>query len=375
MIYFSKPNGIGNGISIEQAGEFTEIVNKLQAGDVLYMLGGIYHYTKQITLHLNGEANKEILIIADDCSNLPVFDFRWQPYGSNADSDCNGFRLFGEYAHINGLIVRYAGYKGIRSELNNSTLENIEVYGCCDSGIQVSSGGHNTLINCVSHDNFGYKTVDFGVVKFGYNSDGISDKLHYGLPNRFINCRSYNNTDDGFDFFGRCTEEFTYIDNCESHHNGISMFDMTDYPRYGIDREWFDTFKEPQPMKTINGGMVITLTEYPAFGNGNGFKLGGKKRYHCVELHNCIASNNRMKGFDQNHNSGIMRLYDCYAEENQAFDYGFRDKMCGTAYFNHCSSKKDNVSIKCKQFECVGCSWKDNYDVDKINDICQRIIK
>ena len=40
-----------------------------------------------------------------------------------------------------------------------------------------------------------------------------------------------------------------------------------------------------------------------------------------------------------------------------------------------CSSKKDNVSIKCKQFECVGCSWKDNYDVDKINDICQRIIK
>ena len=41
MIYFAKPNGVGNGTTIEQAGEFTEIVNNLRSGDILYLLGGI----------------------------------------------------------------------------------------------------------------------------------------------------------------------------------------------------------------------------------------------------------------------------------------------------------------------------------------------
>lgn len=357
MTYFVKPNGVGNGTTIEQAGEFTEIVENLLSGDILYLLGGIYHYNKQITLELKGEVNKEISIIADDFNNLPIFDFRYQPYGSNSDSNCNGLRIFGEYVHINGLVVRYAGYKGIRSELSNSTLENIEVYGCCDSGIQMSSGGNNTLINCVSHDNFGYRTVDFGVIKFGYNSDGISDKLHYGLPNKYIDCKSYNNTDDGFDFFGRCTEEFTMIEGCESHHNGVITFDMTDYHRYEVDKEWFDSFKERKEYNTIQGKIEMDLKHYLAFGNGNGFKLSGNKRYHCVELHNCIANNNKMKGFDQNHNSGIMKLYDCYAESNKIFDYGFRDSSCGDAIFENCISKDNRVSINTLEHKSINCSW------------------
>lgn len=364
MIYFAKPNGIGNGTTIEQAGEFTDIVKKLNSGDILYLLGGVYYYKEQISINLKGEPNKEILITADDKSQLPVFDFRYQPYGSNSNSNCNGIRLFGEFVHIDGLVVRYSGYKGIRSELSNSVLENIEVYGCCDSGIQMSSGGNNVLIGCVSHDNFGYRTVDFGVIKFGYNSDGISDKLHYGLPNKFINCKSFNNTDDGFDFFGRCTEEFTYLEKCESINNGVSMFDMTEYPRYEVDKEWFDGFKQENTYKTINGNIVIDLQHYPAFGNGNGFKLSGKKRYHCVELHNCIANGNKMKGFDQNHNSGIMKLYDCYAELNQVFDYGFRDNTCGDAVFENCVSKNNNISLKTLKYNCINCSWnnRDNND-------------
>lgn len=364
MIYFVKPDGNGNGASIEHAGEFTDIVRHLSAGDVLYLLPGVYSYNNQITLDLKGEEDKVITIQADDFTNLPVFDFKWQPYGSNSDSDCNGMRIFGEYVHLNGLVLRYAGYKGIRSELSNSTLENIEVYGCCDSGIQMASGGNNTLRNCISHDNFGYKTIDFGVVKFGYNSDGISDKLHYGKPNRFINCKSYNNTDDGFDFFGRCTEEFTYLENCEATNNGVSTFDMTDYPRYEVDKEWFDGFKTPKNMLSVNGNVLVSLREYPAFGNGNGFKMCGKKRYHCIELNNCTASNNKMKGFDQNHNSGVMILRNCYSELNQVFDYGFRDKTCGETHFYNCISKNNNVSIRTPMKECVDCSWGDRYDAD-----------
>ena len=105
MTYFVKPNGTGNGTTIEQAGEFTEIVNNLRSGDVLYLLGGIYQYSKQITLTLNGTPTNEILIIADDKENLPIFDFKYQPYGSKSDSDCNGIRVFGEYVNIDGLIL------------------------------------------------------------------------------------------------------------------------------------------------------------------------------------------------------------------------------------------------------------------------------
>ena len=358
MTYITKPNGNGNGTSIEHAGEFTDLVKHLQPGDVLHVLGGTYTYNTQITIDLMGLSNKKISIVADDPLNLPVFDFRTQPYGNPISMNINGFRLFGEYLHINGLIIAYAGYKGIRSELSNSTLENIEVYGSCDSGIHMTSGGNNRIIECTSHDNFGYRTIDFGRIKFGYNSDGISDKLHYGKPNTFIKCKSYNNTDDGFDFFGRCTEEATKLHNCESHDNGIDLFDMRDYPRYETDKDWFEQFKNGKEMTDLNNKTVfITLDKYPAFGNGNGFKLGGYRRYHCVDVYNCIANNNKMKGFDQNNNGGIMNLYSCYAEGNKLQDYGFRNVRFGEVHLYDCKSKNNNVSIETKIHDAQKCSW------------------
>lgn len=359
MIYYVKPNGSGDCCSINSAGEFLNIVNSLQPGDILYMLSGIYNYNSQITINISGNLENKILIKAYDDNDLPIFDFRNQPYGDKTNQNCNGFRLFGEYIHINGIVIRYAGFKGIRSELSNSILENIEIYGCCDSGIHLCSGGNNTIINCVSHDNFGYKTMNGEKIKFGYDSDGISDKLHYGKPNTFINCKSYNNTDDGFDFFGRCTEDFTKVNNCISYDNGKKIFNMNNYPRYNIDKEWFDQFINGKEMIDINDTSVfITLDNYPAYGNGNGFKLSGKRRYHCIELNNCKAINNSMKGFDQNHNSGIMKLNKCHAENNKVYDYGFSENYCGNAVFNECTSKANNNDIKCANYEIIKCIWK-----------------
>lgn len=134
---------------------------------------------------------------------------------------------------------------------------------------------------------------------------------------------------------------------------------MTNYPRYEIDKEWFDQFKgEGKMMYTINRKEeLVTLNKYPAFGNGNGFKLCGKRRYHCVELHNCKATNNKLKGFDQNHNSGNLYLYDCYAADNGLFDYGFCEEYCGNAYFENCITPTNNNDIKCKQHFSKNCSW------------------
>ena len=87
MDYFCKPNGVGNGTTIENAGEFTDLIVKLRAGDTLHVLNGIYNYGKQITLNLFGDEEKKIKIVAEDEGNRPVFDFRYQPYGSKYDSD------------------------------------------------------------------------------------------------------------------------------------------------------------------------------------------------------------------------------------------------------------------------------------------------
>ena len=131
---------------------------------------------------------------------------------------------------------------------------------------------------------------------------------------------------------------------------------MTDYPRYEVDKDWFDQFKgEGKEMECINGKIIrISLTKYPAFGNGNGFKLSGKRRYHCIELHDCEANNNKLKGFDQNHNSGFMKLYNCKAKDNGLCDFGFSESYCGNAYFENCEGV--NNDIRCKSFQQMKCS-------------------
>ncbi|MEX0736654.1 MAG: FlgD immunoglobulin-like domain containing protein, partial [Bacteroidota bacterium] len=57
-------------------------------------------------------------------------------------------------------------------------------------------------------------------------------------------------------------------------------------------------------------------------GNGNGFKLGGGDNgnsdslKHNVILRNCLAFDNRVKGFDQNNNRGSMTIYHGSAYRN-----------------------------------------------------------
>ena len=57
-------------------------------------------------------------------------------------------------------------------------------------------------------------------------------------------------------------------------------------------------------------------------GNGNGFKMGGgdtsniNHLKHNMVLKRCLAFDNRVKGFDQNNNTGSMTLYNCTAYRN-----------------------------------------------------------
>jgi hypothetical protein len=126
------------------------------------------------------------------------------------------------------------------------------------------------------------------------NADGFSPKMDVGTNNYFYGCRSWQNSDDGFDGYLRTTTNIqtypvhTTLDNCWTFMNGY-----------------------------LKDGTVGT-------GNGNGFKMGGsdnKNFEHDFTLYNCLSFDNKVKGFDQNNNKGSMILINCSGYRNASKNY------------------------------------------------------
>lgn len=136
------------------------------------------------------------------------------------------------------------------------------------------------------------------------------------------------------------------MENCICYDNGPKEYDMYDHPRYEVDKEWFDQFTEQE------------LTSYPCYGNGNGFKLGGKNTEHNVTLINCLAVANPSKGFDQNNNAGTMKIYNCTAYKNNR-DYGFSNKSYGSLIIRNCISYRSESSnaLSCKSVDAKNNTW------------------
>ncbi len=313
--YYVSPSGSGSSYTKDAPGAFSSsAVNMLTGGDVLYLIGGQYDLTANFKIGVSGTAEKMITISAYD-SNRPILDFR------SESNKTNGLTVQGSYIHIKGITVRYAGYKGIWVEKGAyNILENVEVYGCCNAGIQLRSGGNNTVVNCDSHDNFDYQDD-------GGNADGFADKQGTECPgNVYIGCRSWNNSDDGWDSFQRVTSgtPTVYI-NCITYNNGPATYNLTSHPRVnGVDKN----------LSCFSGK---DLSNFPNGGNPNGFKVGGKGTVHNVELYRCLAVGHRSKGFDQNNNAGNMKVINCTAYNNK-YNYGFGNKYAYTMTIKNCVS-------------------------------------
>ncbi len=312
--YYVSPGGSGSSYTLEAPGGFKSVLSKLVAGDVVYMLGGAYNYTSNLSISKSGTAENMITICAYN-SERPILDF------SNEANGTNGLTIKSSYLHVKGITVRYAGYKGIWVEKGKyNILENVEVYGCCNAGIQLRSGGNNTVVNCDSHDNFDYQDD-------GGNADGFADKQGDACPgNIYIGCRSWNNSDDGWDSYQRETSgtPTVYI-NCITYNNGPAKYDLTAHPRVtGKDKD-LSCFKDKDLANFANGG------------NPNGFKVGGKGTQHNVELYRCLAVGHRSKGFDQNNNAGDMKVINCTAYNNK-INYGFGNDYSYTLTIKNCIS-------------------------------------
>ncbi len=323
---YASPAGVSlSGRSMETPGELRFMMSKLQPGDTLLLLDGQYDLEHTIVLNVKASPDKWV-VICPVRGARPILDFRGQ------QNNQNGVKVSGAHILIKDITIRYAGKKGIWLEnASYCRLENLDVYGCCDSGIQLRKGGHNLVMNCDSHDNFDYQAG-------GGNADGFADKQGGDAfaGNTYIGCRAWNNSDDGWDSFQRETKDGvpTMYLFCVTYNNGPAEFDLTNHPRAnGVDRE----------LPCLAGK---DLQHFPNGGNPNGFKLGGQgkenkatgeyTRHHTV-LMNCLAVGHRKKGFDQNNNAGEMEIAHCLAVDND-INFGFGNPYPCILNIHHCIS-------------------------------------
>ena len=306
--YYASPNGSGNGNSYSSPCSFSNGLKKLNnGGDTLYLLGGQYDLGNTAIQNLNGTAQRRI-VISGYPGELAILDFRTTPYGTRGLQ----VKSTTTYLHIKDLTLRYSGKNNLYNEGSYNYFENLDIYGSADTGCQMKNGGNNIIKNVDSHDNFDYQTMSGSTANFGGNADGFADKQGDACPgNVYIGCRSWNNSDDGWDSFQRVTNgtPTVYI-NCITYNNGPATYDLSEHPRVLGKDAGLSCFTDKDLKNFANGG------------NPNGFKLGGQGTNHNTELYRCLAVGHRSKGFDQNNNAGNMKVINCTAYDNN-INYGF----------------------------------------------------
>jgi len=245
-------------------------------GDSIIVRGGVYTLTSTITINTNISGKQDTLChLYAYPGERPQLDFTGQALGGR------GIQVKASFWHIRGFDIIGAGDNGMYITGAFNIVEFCSFSKNRDSGCQLSGGANNNkVINC---DSFYNQDPTEG------NSDGFSPKLDVGTNNYFYGCRSWQNTDDGFDGYLRPSNDVTTtLDNCWTFMNG--------YRRDG----------------TISPG------------NGNGFKMGGsddKLLKHNFILYNCLSFDNKAKGFDQNSNKGSITLINCTGYRNGGKNY------------------------------------------------------
>ncbi len=245
-------------------------------GDTIYLRGGNYAINTTVTISRSGVAGNLCNLLAYP-GEQPRLDFS----GMAINSGNRGIKLNGSYWHIKGLEIFHAGDNGMIINGSNNIVELCVLHENADTGLQLAAGAsYNQIINCDSFDN---------VDPSQGNADGFSPKLDVGTGNYFYGCRSWQNSDDGWDgYLSTSNGVSTTIEHCWSFMNGYLKSDS------------------------------------PSIGNGNGFKMGGSAATnleHNMTLRNCVAFGNRVKGFDQNNDRGSMTLLNCTAFGNGSYNF------------------------------------------------------
>lgn len=293
QIYVSPDGDDNNPGTVDQPFKtITKALSIAYPDSLIYLRGGIYNFSASLKPNRDGEENKYIKIWAYP-GEIPILDFSGQSYSSSS----RGVSLSRDYIYFKGLVIRNAGDNGMHISGDHNIVENCTFYRNKDTGLQISNGGsYNLVLNCDSYENYDSNS-------HGENADGFAPKLDVGPGNIFRGCRAWNNSDDGWDCYEAAYQ--IILDSCWSFHNGYNI--------------WSD----------------------PSYnGDGNGFKTGGNYVPAFNVVKNCVAFDNVGKGFDQNHNTAGVTLYN-----NTAFRNG-RNFVFNEAPDTGQHVLKNNISYK-----------------------------
>ncbi len=238
-----------------------------------------------------GTASRIITMMADPAATTkPILDFSSQPRLAcgvePSDKNQYGIDIGADYYKVQGLEITGANDSGILIQGAHDTVQNCDVHDSADTGILISSssgytgsGTYETILDCDSHHNDDTQCD-------GSNADGFGAKKGSGAGNVFDGCRSWDNSDDGFDFYA-----------------------------------WTDVVTVKSSWAFGQGGSTAGTGS-----NGNGFKMGGDKVSAAHVMSSCFAFDNNETaggshvsdwGFTNNSNPATIKCTGCGAWNNK----------------------------------------------------------
>ncbi len=311
--YYVATNGNDNnpGTLAQPWATWQKGFTSIAAGDILYIRGGTYlassttgqgGTTTACGVYINGKrgSSSKQYQVYNYPGERPVLDCR----NLTAATERRGILLTScSYWHVKGLdITRVDQYSS----------------GAIGQGLELYSGNHNLVENCAAHQNGG---------------PGFGTRIPDGDENQFINCDAYSNYDpytrtpgdnaDGFDIgFGRYGggDYIIRLTGCRSWDNSDDGFDMYQYSGYSGIYYLSDCWAWHNGYKSDG---VSTA------GDGNGFKYGldGQNYTGVTKRYStgCIAYNNRQRGFTQESARVKKEFYNCtsYANHSWGFSFGW----------------------------------------------------
>jgi len=295
----------------------------VHAGDTVWVRGGIYDLhdtvfyarykmTAGILLTASGESDDNRIHYLAYPGERPIFDGANLPVGIGTDhSDgtpagamyTSPIVISAKFLHLKGFEVRntpmvHNSNSGVFIHASKHIfLEQMESHHNAGPGFfandGAADGGGHIFLNCDAHDNYD----PTGWQGDGENADGFG--AHYQKPGqgdttKFIGCRAWWNSDDGFDFIN---QEFPVVlENCYAMGNGYSDYGRGD----------------------------------PKNGNGYGIKMGqstlGGGR-HTIKY--CVAWKNKASGFYANY-TGVGS----YWYNNTSYQNGDRSFNMASTHFD-----------------------------------------
>ena len=268
-------SALGSGALASPLNSIAAALTRVVPGDTIYVRGGTYASPSPVRLDASGEEGAYLHIWAYP-GETPVFDFT----GAN-----RGFDVRGDYLHLKGLVAEKSGDNGVYvNGASYNILEGLVARYNGDSGVQMQTeAAYNLLLNIDSYENY-----DAG--NNGENADGFAIKFGVGPGNVVRGCRSWGNSDDGYDFWSDDDpgQQGVLVEDSWAFRNGYNIWEDTNYQ-----------------------------------GDSNGFKLGHGPGAHTFVRN--LSWGHRAHGFDVNGNESGVTLYNNTAVDNGGSNFFFDD--------------------------------------------------